>query len=130
MSVANLLSSSGRTLSLAAWFFGAIALGAGNAYFGVPPSSGYTEHQASVVSVSDTMERCHTAPSSETAEIPPAHCLFCLEGLAAVEPAEPRLLIGFSNSIVKRYRPQYQKHLGLTGFSIAQPRGPPTISPS
>lgn len=130
MSIPNVLLASGRALSLAAWFFGAIALGVGNAYFGVALNSGHVEHQPRAVGAAEATEQCHNAPSSAIPEVLPAHCLFCLDGPAAVEPVELQPLIRFSNVIAIAPLPQQQKHLGLTDPGIAQPRGPPAISPS
>ena len=130
MSISNPLLTTGRTLTFAAWLFGAIGLGVGNAHFGVGLGGGHAEHQVVAVGGADATEHCHNALSSAISETLLAHCLFCLDGLAATEPAEPRPLIRFSNALVPATGPQKQNHPGLTDPSIAQPRGPPTTSPS
>ena len=130
MSISNLLLTSGRALTLGAWLFGAIGLGVGNAQFGVVLGGEHIEHQVVAVDGADATERCHNALSSAISETLLAHCMFCLDGLAAAEPAEPSQLILFSTAFVPATGPQKQNHPGLTDPSIAQPRGPPTTSPS
>ena len=146
------LNRIGFALSLAAWLFGAFLLGMGNAYFGVSgefnrlagdtDSSQQTHHQLhqhrvndadinqhDELSSSDTISMGHGAHAQPNQPLP-AHCLFCLDGLAASGDTFPVVRALYDEISSLPGFAQYTRALAQKYHPRPATRAPPAHSPA
>jgi hypothetical protein len=156
MAVKLVFLRTGFTLSLCAWVFGALLLGAGNAYFGVTGGQAPTAHTANMHS--DAGAYAHesgTGPADHLAheghgshsnlktirnvdhgshspfgQPLPAHCLFCIDGLAATVALLALLLVQLTNSPALPVFALPQRLVVANFWPRPHPRGPPAPSPA
>ena len=124
------LITAGRSLSVAAWLFGAIILGSGNAYFDASVGVSHVQMHASPVATASDLERCHEEALNGLAEPLPAHCLFCLDGLASADPELPDLLLYSWVAFQRQMPDQWAGNITLSLQHPPQSRGPPAFSPA
>jgi len=142
----------GISLSLSAWIFGAFLLGMGNAYFGVTGEFGAqtdTENsnqhapqqfaQYDLHNVDHDHDALHTSSSTksmghsvhaESNEPLPAHCLFCLDGLAATSDTIPGVRALFAELSSLHRLAQYTRIFADSNLPRPATRAPPVRSPA
>ena len=142
----------GFALSLAAWLFGAFLLGMGNAYFGVSgefnrlagdtDSSQQTHHQLHQHRVNDADINQHDELSSSNTismghgthaqpnQPLPAHCLFCLDGLAATGDTYPTARALYDEALSLHTFAQYTRAFARNHLPRPATRAPPAHSPA
>lgn len=139
----------GYALSLAAWIFGAFLLGMGNAYFGVSgeftgpagraDSSQQNHHQLHQHRVNDASIRQHHERHAATVghgvhvqpnQPLPAHCLFCLDGLAATGDTYPTARALYDEALSLHTFAQYTRAFARNHLPRPATRAPPAHSPA
>lgn len=140
-----IFSLTGIALSLFAWVFGAFLLGMGNAYFGVDgefaaqrvseQSTQHDHHQLVGYGLNDAGNQPRTGSLGHSAhatpnEPLPAHCLFCLDGLAATSDSYPAVhaLLTELSSLAKLAR--YGQAFVKDYLPRPATRAPPVRSPA
>lgn len=156
MAIKHLFLRIGFTLALCAWVFGALLLGAGNAYFGVTGGQEPTAHSANkhsdaanVAHEFGTGHADHLAHEghgshanhrairkvdhsghSPFGEPLPAHCLFCIDGLAATVALVALLLSQLIRSPALSVFALPQRSVVANYWPRPHTRAPPAHSPA
>jgi len=133
-----ILNRAGIALSLFTWIFGAFLLGMGNAYFGVSsehtdsaetaqhahqPLAGQGQHD--VGNEPRAGSAAHSA-HAEPNEPLPAHCLFCLDGLAATGDRYPAVRALFAERSRLTQLAHYTRVFAKNYRYRPATRGPPS----
>ena len=147
-----IFSRIGTALCLSAWVFGAFLLGLGNAYFGgsgdfnaradTVDSTSHAHHpfaqhnlhdvgrdQHALHAPSSTGSMAHSAHAGSNEPIP-AHCLFCLDGLAATSDAIPVVRALFAELSGLHRLAQYTRIFAQAYLLRPASRAPPAHSPA
>lgn len=137
-----ILSRTGIALSLVAWVFGAFLLGMGNAHFGVSgeqagsaattqhahqPLAGHGRHDVDNEPRTGSVgHNAHAAPNEPL----PAHCLFCLDGLAATGDSYPAVRTLFAEPSSLPQPANYTRVFAKGHRYRPATRAPPVRSPA
>ena len=137
-----ILCRTGIALSLVAWVFGAFLLGMGNAHFGVSGeqagSAATTQHAHQSLAghgrhdvgneprTGSVGHNAHAAPNEPL----PAHCLFCLDGLAATGDSYPAVHALFAEPSSLPQRAHYTRVFAKVHRYRPATRAPPVRSPA